>query len=162
MVWAVLHPVPYSCLGGLRKIVGDLWLWWPREVKASVRQMEAGGRWLLEIHRQHKDGKNWEQTIFSPFTAPCPRISTAEPPVFPTPLGPGGLGGLDRYLGVWLGVNCSRACRGNWIGEAPYKTGRPCSECPPSYGGGCQNNLCYKGTWWREKAGTNLCLETFN
>ncbi|NXU72074.1 CRLD2 protein, partial [Oreotrochilus melanogaster] len=34
--------------------------------------------------------------------------------------------------------------RGNWIGEAPYKTGRPCSECPPSYGGGCQNNLCYK------------------
>lgn len=35
--------------------------------------------------------------------------------------------------------------RGNWIGEAPYKTGRPCSECPPSYGGNCKNNLCYKG-----------------
>lgn len=35
--------------------------------------------------------------------------------------------------------------RGNWIGEAPYRTGRPCSECPPSYGGGCKNNLCYRG-----------------
>lgn len=35
--------------------------------------------------------------------------------------------------------------RGNWIGEAPYKNGRPCSECPPSYGGGCLSNLCYKG-----------------
>lgn len=35
--------------------------------------------------------------------------------------------------------------RGNWIGEAPYQHGRPCSQCPPSYGGGCRNNLCYKG-----------------
>uniref|UniRef100_A0A8C6NF48 Uncharacterized protein n=1 Tax=Melopsittacus undulatus TaxID=13146 RepID=A0A8C6NF48_MELUD len=40
---------------------------------------------------------------------------------------------------------CNYSPKGNWIGEAPYKTGRPCSECPPSYGGGCQNNLCYKG-----------------
>lgn len=36
-------------------------------------------------------------------------------------------------------------CRGNWIGMAPYEHGRPCSQCPPSYGGGCRNNLCYKG-----------------
>lgn len=35
--------------------------------------------------------------------------------------------------------------RGNWIGEAPYQHGRPCSQCPPSYGGGCRNNLCYLG-----------------
>lgn len=35
--------------------------------------------------------------------------------------------------------------RGNWIGEAPYQHGRPCSQCPPSYGGGCKNNLCFKG-----------------
>uniref|UniRef100_A0A8C0AS62 Cysteine rich secretory protein LCCL domain containing 2 n=1 Tax=Buteo japonicus TaxID=224669 RepID=A0A8C0AS62_9AVES len=54
---------------------------------------------------------------------------------------------------------CNYSPKGNWIGEAPYKTGRPCSECPPSYGGGCQNNLCYKGTWWREKAGPNLPQE---
>ncbi|XP_040537295.1 cysteine-rich secretory protein LCCL domain-containing 2 isoform X2 [Gallus gallus] len=39
---------------------------------------------------------------------------------------------------------CNYSPKGNWIGEAPYKNGRPCSECPPSYGGGCQNNLCYK------------------
>ncbi|XP_032925820.1 cysteine-rich secretory protein LCCL domain-containing 2 [Catharus ustulatus] len=39
---------------------------------------------------------------------------------------------------------CNYSPKGNWIGEAPYKTGRPCSECPPSYGGSCQNNLCYK------------------
>lgn len=36
--------------------------------------------------------------------------------------------------------------RGNWWGHAPYKHGTPCSACPPSYGGGCRNNLCYKGT----------------
>uniref|UniRef100_A0A8C6U8G6 Cysteine-rich secretory protein LCCL domain containing 1a n=1 Tax=Neogobius melanostomus TaxID=47308 RepID=A0A8C6U8G6_9GOBI len=34
--------------------------------------------------------------------------------------------------------------RGNWWGHAPYKHGTPCSACPPSYGGGCKNNLCYK------------------
>ncbi|XP_035192720.1 cysteine-rich secretory protein LCCL domain-containing 2 [Oxyura jamaicensis] len=39
---------------------------------------------------------------------------------------------------------CNYSPKGNWIGEAPYKSGRPCSECPPSYGGSCQNNLCYK------------------
>ncbi|XP_054856682.1 cysteine-rich secretory protein LCCL domain-containing 2 [Eublepharis macularius] len=39
---------------------------------------------------------------------------------------------------------CNYSPKGNWIGEAPYKNGRPCSECPPSYGGRCQNNLCYK------------------
>ncbi|XP_064016120.1 cysteine-rich secretory protein LCCL domain-containing 2 isoform X2 [Pogoniulus pusillus] len=48
---------------------------------------------------------------------------------------------LIRSIGQNLAVHWGR---GNWIGEAPYKTGRPCSECPPSYGGGCQNNLCYK------------------
>uniref|UniRef100_A0A8D0GST5 Cysteine rich secretory protein LCCL domain containing 2 n=1 Tax=Sphenodon punctatus TaxID=8508 RepID=A0A8D0GST5_SPHPU len=41
---------------------------------------------------------------------------------------------------------CNYSPKGNWIGEAPYKHGRSCSECPPSYGGSCQNNLCYKGT----------------
>ncbi|KAG8562475.1 hypothetical protein GDO81_015690 [Engystomops pustulosus] len=40
---------------------------------------------------------------------------------------------------------CNYSPKGNWIGEAPYKNGRPCSECPPSYGGNCKNNLCYKG-----------------
>uniref|UniRef100_A0A3B3ZS14 LCCL domain-containing protein n=1 Tax=Periophthalmus magnuspinnatus TaxID=409849 RepID=A0A3B3ZS14_9GOBI len=39
---------------------------------------------------------------------------------------------------------CNYSPKGNWIGEAPYKHGRPCSQCPPSYGGGCRNNLCYK------------------
>lgn len=37
--------------------------------------------------------------------------------------------------------------RGNWIGEAPYQHGRPCSQCPPSYGGVCKDNLCYKGNY---------------
>lgn len=35
--------------------------------------------------------------------------------------------------------------RGNWWGHAPYKYGAPCSACPASYGGGCRDNLCYKG-----------------
>ncbi|XP_062405850.1 cysteine-rich secretory protein LCCL domain-containing 2 isoform X1 [Sardina pilchardus] len=40
---------------------------------------------------------------------------------------------------------CNYSPKGNWIGEAPYQHGRPCSKCPPSYGGGCRDNLCYKG-----------------
>lgn len=39
---------------------------------------------------------------------------------------------------------CNYSPKGNWIGEAPYQHGRSCSQCPPSYGGGCRNNLCYK------------------
>ncbi|GCC22627.1 peptidase inhibitor 15-like [Chiloscyllium punctatum] len=40
---------------------------------------------------------------------------------------------------------CNYSIKGNWIGEAPYKTGKPCSACPPSYGGSCSNNLCVPG-----------------
>uniref|UniRef100_A0A8B9KT28 Cysteine rich secretory protein LCCL domain containing 1 n=1 Tax=Astyanax mexicanus TaxID=7994 RepID=A0A8B9KT28_ASTMX len=40
---------------------------------------------------------------------------------------------------------CNYSPKGNWWGHAPYKHGSPCSACPPSYGGGCRNNLCYKG-----------------
>nr|XP_020465458.1 cysteine-rich secretory protein LCCL domain-containing 2 [Monopterus albus] len=39
---------------------------------------------------------------------------------------------------------CNYSPKGNWIGEAPYQHGHPCSQCPPSYGGVCRNNLCYK------------------
>uniref|UniRef100_A0AAY4A7P5 LCCL domain-containing protein n=1 Tax=Denticeps clupeoides TaxID=299321 RepID=A0AAY4A7P5_9TELE len=40
---------------------------------------------------------------------------------------------------------CNYSPPGNWWGHAPYKHGAPCSACPPSYGGGCRNNLCYQG-----------------
>uniref|UniRef100_A0A8D2P2M1 R3H domain containing like n=1 Tax=Zosterops lateralis melanops TaxID=1220523 RepID=A0A8D2P2M1_ZOSLA len=40
---------------------------------------------------------------------------------------------------------CNYAIKGNWLGEAPYKVGRPCSACPPTYGGGCSNNMCFSG-----------------
>uniref|UniRef100_A0A665VL81 LCCL domain-containing protein n=1 Tax=Echeneis naucrates TaxID=173247 RepID=A0A665VL81_ECHNA len=40
---------------------------------------------------------------------------------------------------------CNYSPKGNWWGHAPYKHGTPCSACPPSYGGGCKDNLCYKG-----------------
>ncbi|KAM6164384.1 peptidase inhibitor R3HDML [Rhynchocyon petersi] len=40
---------------------------------------------------------------------------------------------------------CNYAFKGNWIGEAPYKMGRPCSACPPNYQGSCYNNLCFSG-----------------
>uniref|UniRef100_A0A8C6M125 Cysteine-rich secretory protein LCCL domain containing 1a n=1 Tax=Nothobranchius furzeri TaxID=105023 RepID=A0A8C6M125_NOTFU len=39
---------------------------------------------------------------------------------------------------------CNYSPKGNWWGHAPYKHGSPCSACPPSYGGGCKDNLCYK------------------
>uniref|UniRef100_A0A8C9RWD0 Cysteine rich secretory protein LCCL domain containing 1 n=1 Tax=Scleropages formosus TaxID=113540 RepID=A0A8C9RWD0_SCLFO len=40
---------------------------------------------------------------------------------------------------------CNYSPKGNWWGHSPYKHGKPCSACPPSYGGGCRDNLCYKG-----------------
>ncbi|KAF3817593.1 hypothetical protein GH733_012880 [Mirounga leonina] len=54
----------------------------------------------------------------------------------------------------WCPERCSGPM-GNWIGEAPYKTGRPCSECPPSYGGGCKNNLCYREETYSPKPETD-------
>ncbi|KAM9350008.1 peptidase inhibitor 15-like [Symphorus nematophorus] len=38
---------------------------------------------------------------------------------------------------------CNYSPKGNWIGEAPYRLGIPCSACPSSYGGACSNNMCY-------------------
>uniref|UniRef100_A0A8C2CP66 Cysteine-rich secretory protein LCCL domain containing 1a n=1 Tax=Cyprinus carpio TaxID=7962 RepID=A0A8C2CP66_CYPCA len=49
---------------------------------------------------------------------------------------------------------CNYSPKGNWWGYAPYKHGTPCSACPPSYGGMCRENLCYKGL----TAGTELCI----
>ncbi|RVE74585.1 hypothetical protein OJAV_G00023010 [Oryzias javanicus] len=50
---------------------------------------------------------------------------------------------------------CNYSPKGNWIGEAPYRHGRPCSQCPPSFGGGCRNNLCYKDSHHSETADMN-------
>ncbi|KAL2103797.1 hypothetical protein ACEWY4_000665 [Coilia grayii] len=37
---------------------------------------------------------------------------------------------------------CNYSIKGNWVGEAPYKRGKPCSACPSSYGGACSRNQC--------------------
>ncbi|XP_020784941.1 peptidase inhibitor 15-like [Boleophthalmus pectinirostris] len=37
---------------------------------------------------------------------------------------------------------CNYSPKGNWIGEAPYRVGVPCSMCPSTYRGRCSNNLC--------------------
>ncbi|XP_041953941.1 R3H domain containing-like [Alosa sapidissima] len=37
---------------------------------------------------------------------------------------------------------CNYSIKGNWVGEAPYKRGKPCSACPSSYGGSCSRNQC--------------------
>ncbi|KAM6980628.1 cysteine-rich secretory protein LCCL domain-containing 2 [Aplochiton taeniatus] len=54
---------------------------------------------------------------------------------------------MNVWGDVWenaIYLVCNYSPKGNWIGEAPYQHGRPCSQCPPSYGGGCRDNLCYK------------------
>lgn len=63
-----------------------------------------------------------------------------------------------RSMSVWgdiwenaVYLVCNYSPKGNWIGEAPYKHGRPCSECPSSYGGGCRNNLCYREEHYNQK-----------
>ncbi|XP_064169624.1 cysteine-rich secretory protein LCCL domain-containing 2 [Anguilla rostrata] len=53
---------------------------------------------------------------------------------------------MDVWGDVWensVYLVCNYSPKGNWIGEAPYQHGRPCSQCPPSYGGGCRENLCF-------------------
>lgn len=126
-------------------------------------RQEAGSRRAIAGDPQAAQGwKELGTDHLFPIYSPLSKDEHSRTPCFPHSLRARRSWGLGWVFGCLMGVNCSRACRGNWIGEAPYKTGRPCSECPPSYGGGCQNNLCYKGTWWREKAGANLCLETFN
>ncbi|XP_053174442.1 R3H domain containing-like [Scomber japonicus] len=37
---------------------------------------------------------------------------------------------------------CNYSMKGNWVGEAPYSSGKPCSACPSSYGGSCWRNQC--------------------
>ncbi|XP_023694052.2 cysteine-rich secretory protein LCCL domain-containing 2-like isoform X2 [Paramormyrops kingsleyae] len=50
---------------------------------------------------------------------------------------------------------CNYSPKGNWIGEAPYKHGHPCSQCPPSFGGGCLENLCRKKPYHPESENLN-------
>ncbi|VTJ63616.1 Hypothetical predicted protein [Marmota monax] len=55
---------------------------------------------------------------------------------------------MNVWGSVWrraVYLVCNYAPKGNWIGEAPYKVGVPCSSCPPSYGGSCTDNLCFPG-----------------
>uniref|UniRef100_A0A4W5MAP6 R3H domain containing like n=1 Tax=Hucho hucho TaxID=62062 RepID=A0A4W5MAP6_9TELE len=37
---------------------------------------------------------------------------------------------------------CNYSIKGNWVGEAPYKSGKPCSACPSKYEGSCNRNQC--------------------
>uniref|UniRef100_A0A672L5I6 Peptidase inhibitor 15a n=1 Tax=Sinocyclocheilus grahami TaxID=75366 RepID=A0A672L5I6_SINGR len=53
---------------------------------------------------------------------------------------------MNVWGSVWKRATylvCNYSPKGNWIGEAPYKVGVPCSMCPPSYGGSCSNNMCF-------------------
>uniref|UniRef100_A0A3B4A309 LCCL domain-containing protein n=1 Tax=Periophthalmus magnuspinnatus TaxID=409849 RepID=A0A3B4A309_9GOBI len=56
---------------------------------------------------------------------------------------------------------CNYSPKGNWWGHAPYKHGTPCSACPPSYGGGCKDNQCYKGNYnpYQEEMEENNFIE---
>ncbi|XP_041103456.1 peptidase inhibitor 15-like [Polyodon spathula] len=55
---------------------------------------------------------------------------------------------MNVWGSVWRRATylvCNYSPKGNWIGDAPYKVGVPCSACPPSYGGTCSNNMCFPG-----------------
>ncbi|XP_069566952.1 peptidase inhibitor R3HDML [Brachyistius frenatus] len=41
---------------------------------------------------------------------------------------------------------CNYSIKGNWVGQAPYKSGKPCSACPSSYGATCWRNQCSPNT----------------
>ncbi|XP_056154976.1 R3H domain containing-like [Lampris incognitus] len=48
---------------------------------------------------------------------------------------------------------CNYSIKGNWVGEAPYKVGRPCSACPSSYGGTCWRNQCSGSSGTKRRIG---------
>ncbi|XP_006734566.1 peptidase inhibitor R3HDML [Leptonychotes weddellii] len=57
-------------------------------------------------------------------------------------------GSINIWGNTWhhaVYLVCNYAIKGNWIGEAPYKMGRPCSACPPSSQGTCISNMCFSG-----------------
>uniref|UniRef100_A0A8C9T020 Cysteine-rich secretory protein LCCL domain containing 2 n=1 Tax=Scleropages formosus TaxID=113540 RepID=A0A8C9T020_SCLFO len=65
---------------------------------------------------------------------------------------------MDVWREVWenaVYLVCNYSPKGNWIGEAPYKHGQPCSQCPPGYGGGCRVNLCHKDPYCPETEDMN-------
>uniref|UniRef100_A0A3Q2V873 R3H domain containing-like n=1 Tax=Haplochromis burtoni TaxID=8153 RepID=A0A3Q2V873_HAPBU len=52
---------------------------------------------------------------------------------------------MDVFGSTWREATllvCNYLIKGNWVGEAPYKTGKPCSLCPSSYRGSCWRNQC--------------------
>ncbi|XP_063743408.1 R3H domain containing-like isoform X1 [Eleginops maclovinus] len=52
---------------------------------------------------------------------------------------------VNVYGNTWKETTllvCNYSVKGNWVGEAPYKSGKPCSVCPSSYGGSCWRNQC--------------------
>ncbi|CAM9700083.1 unnamed protein product [Lampetra fluviatilis] len=54
---------------------------------------------------------------------------------------------ISVWDSVWpyaLYLVCNYSPKGNWIGEAPYRQGTPCSRCPPRFGGSCRGGLCYQ------------------
>ncbi|KAM9856126.1 peptidase inhibitor R3HDML [Aulostomus maculatus] len=56
---------------------------------------------------------------------------------------------MTVFRSTWRGATllvCNYSVKGNWVGEAPYKTGKPCSMCPSSYAGSCWRNLCSANT----------------
>ena len=38
-------------------------------------------------------------------------------------------------------INSCFVCRGNWVGQKPYRLGQPCSDCPSGFTT-CRNELC--------------------
>ncbi|KAM9248648.1 LOW QUALITY PROTEIN: peptidase inhibitor R3HDML [Dugong dugon] len=57
-------------------------------------------------------------------------------------------GSINVWGSTWrwaVYLVCNYAIKGNWLWEAPYKMGRPCSACPSSYKGSCNSNKCFFG-----------------
>ncbi|KAL1020625.1 hypothetical protein UPYG_G00002600 [Umbra pygmaea] len=53
---------------------------------------------------------------------------------------------INVYGSFWktaVFLVCNYSIKGNWVGEAPYKSGKPCSACPSKYGGSCYRNQCF-------------------
>uniref|UniRef100_W5JYL5 Cysteine rich secretory protein LCCL domain containing 1 n=1 Tax=Astyanax mexicanus TaxID=7994 RepID=W5JYL5_ASTMX len=145
--WAETCLWEHGPAGLLPQIGQNLGVHWGRSVPAPTSHVQA---WYDEV-KDYSFPYPQECNPHCPFTCTGPVCTHYTQLVWATSSRIGCAINVCYDMNVWgqiwakaVYLVCNYSPKGNWWGHAPYKHGSPCSACPPSYGGGCRNNLCYK------------------
>ncbi|KAL7984236.1 hypothetical protein Chor_002806 [Crotalus horridus] len=135
----------------LEKYMDEDGEWWIAKQRGKRAITDNDMRSILDIHNKLR-GQVYPQASNMEYMTWDPELERSAKSWAETCLWEHGPASLLPSIGQNLGAHWGRyrpltfhvQSWGNWWGHAPYKHGRPCSECPPSFGGGCRENLCYK------------------